>query len=183
MSEPANLTDEELALIGRVIVYAAALEQMTVAWAATLKASRRHREGDEDVAAAHAAIWKDVIGNGSGRAVTICRNELERLPRQHPEFGRKADLQTFVDEVEELFSRRHGIAHGVWERTDNGRIVAYRATRWSKNNDAIGEDRIERVGGTTEELRELINQLDAALVDVTDKFRRFWPAQWGSPPL
>lgn len=155
MAEPAELAEAEYALVGKVVANAAGLEQLTVLWAATMIAVRRH---DEDVERLHDDLWESVFGSGSGEAIKQCRREVAAWPHDYRHAENRAEFIGLIDSVELLFARRHAIVHGVWEREADGSIVAFRATPFRKRNpDAV---RIEKVGGTAEQLQELVVQFE-----------------------
>ena len=178
---PADLGPAEFALIGELIVNAAALEHMTVALAAALtrRCATNDVGTDEEVVD---SIWRDVIGRGSAQSVRVCRASLDALSAEVLDADRRRYLEDLLDDVAGLFEQRHAIAHGLWEQDENGALITFRATPWRKQSTSAREARVVRVGGTPAQLRQLIEQSADATRDVIDAYRELWPWQWGSPP-
>lgn len=107
--DPAELTPPEFALIGGVVVYAAALEHVAVAWATALTRQTSVGSGrsDEDV---REEIWTKVIGQRSAEAVKICWKKLEQLPADvcPPERRDYLNNLTSMDAVASVGSRSSG---------------------------------------------------------------------------
>lgn len=168
--DPANLSDDDFRRIGEVVVHAAGLENMLIILASVLVWADRSSGGTEldDI---RAEIQDNVLGQTSGPVLKTCRNHESVLY----DVRTKQYLEDLWDDCEELFERRHAVAHSFWQKREDGSIEAQRPLPKWKRKDGFD---FVTVGGTLDELAELRHQMDDAIADIKQLLDQAWPQEW-----
>src|SRR5712691_3285913 len=134
MTDPAELNEDEFAAVGRVIVYASALEQMMTAIAVVL---RRRSAAEMDPPALRDEMWRSVIGASASTVVTTCRGLSDAVPED-----RRTYFDDLLSDVSDLFEARNRVAHGLWDHDERGLLIAWRPL--PRRRRRPGEEPIER---------------------------------------
>jgi hypothetical protein len=169
-SSPPELSSDDFAHIGEVIVHAAALENMLIILAAVVVWADRASVGTEleDV---REEIQDGLLGETAGVVIRKCR-EHEAVLYGISDARYLTDLW---DDCIDLFERRHAIAHSYWDKLPDGAIVAKRALPRRKRRPGL--DFVE-VGGSLDDLAELRDQMADAISDIKQLLDAAWPQEW-----
>lgn len=170
-SDPADLTDDDFKRIGEIVVHAAALENMLIVLASVLVWADKSSAGTE-LDGIRADIQDSLLGQTAGPVLKVCRKHGSALHG----VADKQYLMDLWDDCEELFERRHAVAHSYWEKLGDGTVVAQRALPKSKQKKD-GVDFITAVG-SLDDLAELRDQIADAISDIKALLDRAWPSEW-----
>jgi hypothetical protein len=167
---PAELSEQDFAAIGRVIVHAAALENMLVMLASALLWHVRSDEG-KALDEIRAEIRDGIVGEFVGKVIDACRSHDAPLTTvATPEY-----LGDLWRDCSDLFMRRNAVAHSFWEKTPEGTIEARRALPRRLRSEGFD---LLTVGGTLDGMDALTEQLADAIRDTIFLLNERWPNEW-----
>ncbi|MEV4261095.1 hypothetical protein [Kribbella sp. NPDC049584] len=169
-ARPADLTRDDFAAIGEVIVHAAALENMLVVLASVLL---WHKGGEDGQAptVVRDEIRDRLLGESGGAALGVCR----RLQDVLVSVASADFLHGLWDDCAGLIERRNAVAHSFWMRAPDGRIEATRALPKRKRANLA---EYQTVGGTLDEMGGLRDQFADAISDIKQLLDQRWPGNW-----